>query len=396
VSAPARNGAIAVTASQIRRERVQWLWPGRIPLGAVTLVAGDPGLGKSLLTCSLAARLSRGELLGGPGASLLVTAEDSLAATLRPRLDAAAANLEAVRFVQMWRDGCEDGIRLPQDVAELDRLAAEHDARLVVIDPLMAHLPMEVNSFRDQSVRLALAPLAAMAEARRCAVVVVVHLNKATSSDPLGRIGGSIGIPAAARSVLLLARNPEDGDQSSRRVLAHVKCNVAELADSVECEVETILLPAQGNDPEVKTARLVEVGASSLSPRDLLTAGGDNETSKVEEAMDFLADALADAPRPSEEIKAAARSEGIAPKTLRTARERLGVIDTRHGFPSKTQWVLPSRQGHDWRGESSRAEDGHDRPGPSTEPACALSFDPEISSDALSGREGTTGTDGDV
>ncbi len=39
---------------------VEWLWPGRIPFGKLTLVVGDPGVGKSLLMADIAARLSRG------------------------------------------------------------------------------------------------------------------------------------------------------------------------------------------------------------------------------------------------------------------------------------------------------------------------------------------------
>jgi Histidine-specific methyltransferase, SAM-dependent len=76
-----------------------------------------------------------------------------------------------------------------------------------MVDPLMAHLPVQVNSWKDQMVRQALAPLHGLAEETGAAVLVVAHLNKGQGTDPLHRLGGSIGIPAAARSVLLLGRS---------------------------------------------------------------------------------------------------------------------------------------------------------------------------------------------
>jgi hypothetical protein len=335
------DGALVISAADVRRERVGWLAPGRVPLGAVTLVAGDPG-GKSLWACGLAAALSRGELPGGPASSLLVTAEDSLSVTLRPRLEAAGADLELVGFVQMWRDGFEDGIRLPDDIAELDRLAGEHDARLVVIDPLMAHLPSEVNSWRDQSVRLALAPLRVMAETRACAVVVVVHLNKGTSTDPLSRIGGSMGIPAAARSALLLARDPDDGDSGSRRVLAHTKCNLAALAPSVLCEIETIIVPAHGDRPEVEVPRIVEVGESGHSGPDLLArdsnASSGDQDSALEEAVVFLREELGNGPVEAKRMLAAARDAGISSMTLKRARKGRVSAKRRGGLGSAGSW----------------------------------------------------------
>ena len=204
VIAPA---AQAVPVASYTREKVDWLVPGRVPRRAVTLLVGDPGLGKSLLTCAWAGDLSRrGESV------LFATAEDSIAATVRPRLEAVEADLERVHIVRLMREGVEEGLALPDDVGELDRLVRETEAQLVVIDPLMAHLPGTVNSWRDQSVRRALAPLHRLAEEHGCAVIVVAHLNKAAGTEALYRVGGSIGLGGAARSALLFARNPNDPD----------------------------------------------------------------------------------------------------------------------------------------------------------------------------------------
>lgn len=198
---PDDRSAQATPIAAYDRERVGWLIPGRVPRSAVTLLVGDPGLGKSLWTCAVAGDISR-----TGGAVLLATAEDSIAATVRPRLEAVEADLDRVHVVTLKRDGIEEGLSLPDDVGELSRLVSETSAQLVVIDPLMAHLPDNVNSWRDQSIRTALAPLHHLAEAHGCAVIVVAHLNKASGTDALYRVGGSIGISGAARSALLFAR----------------------------------------------------------------------------------------------------------------------------------------------------------------------------------------------
>ena len=228
----------------------------------MTLLVGDPGLGKSLLSLDIAAGVSR-----NAGSVLVATAEDSLEATVRPRLDAADANLDRIAFVQMFADGYPDGLRIPDDVVELERLVAECGASLVIVDPLMAHLPGEVNSWRDQSIRLALAPLHGLAERQGCAALVLAHLNKSASSDWLRRVGGSVGITGAARSVLLMARDPDDsdGEKGRRRVLAHAKCNVGPEMPSLLYEIEPMLMPATDEDPEVETARIVR--SASCRPR---------------------------------------------------------------------------------------------------------------------------------
>jgi hypothetical protein len=242
---PTSRRALAIPASHIHREQVEWLEPGRIPLRMVTVLAGIGGLGKSQLACLYAA--------ANPDVTLIATAEDSPSTTVRPRLEAVRADLDRVRFVSIkTSEGIEDGIAIPDDMEELEQLVAETHARLVVVDPLVAHLPMHIDSHKDQSVRRALAPLYRLAEAHNCAVLALLHLNKATGLAPLMRLGGSGAFGNAARSVLLLDRDPDDpdGEEGNQRVLAHIKCNVAPLAPSLVYGVRPISLPATEDDPE--------------------------------------------------------------------------------------------------------------------------------------------------
>jgi hypothetical protein len=202
----------------------------------------------------------------------------------------------------------------------------------------MAHLPESVNSWSDQSVRRALAPLYRLSAERRCAAVVVAHLNKARGRNALHRTGGSIGIPAAVRSALLLARDPEDPDpeRGSRRVLAHVKCNIAAQAESLGCDIDTVMLEDRSEAP-----RFSIVGTSTTTAADLLDVPGDEMRPERDEATEFLMTELADGARPAKEIEKARRDAGISERTLRRAREDLGIKPQKNGLNGAWTWELP-------------------------------------------------------
>jgi AAA domain len=340
---------LATSASDVEREDVEWLEHGRVPIGLVTVVAGIGGLGKSQWTCLLAARLSRGEL-GPPGVTLLATAEDSPSTTVRPRLEALQANLELVRFLTIATpDGDEDGIAIPDDVPLLEERVRELQARLLVIDPLVAHLPAEkIDSHRDQSVRRALAPLYRLATNTGCAVVVVLHLNKSTGLAPLMRLGASVAFGNAARSVLLLDRDPDDpeGDNGNQRVLAHIKCNVARLAPSLLYEVQPIVLEADGTAPMVETSRLELLGESTHDGRSLLAAPTDEDRTAIAEAIDFLTGYLTPAGTRHlvEDATKDAKRLGIHERTLQRARIRIGAKTAKAGFTRGHEWWLPTKE----------------------------------------------------
>jgi hypothetical protein len=330
------DGAYAAPLAAITRERVRWLWPGRVPLGMLTLLVGDPGLGKSLFGLHLAGIVSR-----AGGNVLIGSAEDHAGATIRPRAEALGADLHRLHVVGMRRDGIEDGLVLPDDADTLGDLALDVRARLVIVDPLTAHLADAVNSWRDQSVRRAMAPLHRLAEQRRCAVLLIAHLNKARGADPLYRAGGSIGIPAAVRSALLLARDPDDpdGERGSRRVLAHVKCNVAERAESLACEVEMVELGEGFN-----TAKLTITGTCTTTATDLLDAPSADEREDRDEAVDFLRAELANGPLPAAEAKRAAERAGIGPSALKRAKQTLSVKSDKQGMTGPWTWALPPKE----------------------------------------------------
>jgi AAA domain len=310
------------------------VWRGRIPKGKLSIWEGDPGIGKSAATTDIAARVSVGRQWpdGAPceaGGVVLLSAEDGLADTIRPRLDAAGGDASRVLALTTVRDAHgERLVSIPEDL-EIIRVGIKRvNAKLVIVDPLMVFLSGDVNSHWDQDVRRALAPLAALAESIGAAIVVVRHLNKAAGGNTLYRGGGSIGIIGAARCALLVAKHPED---ENRRVLASLKSNLGLLAPSL-----TFTLAEAANG----AARVEWRGETSLTVAALLAAPvAPEERSALDEAKEFLRDALGSSPRWSKAVKKEAREADISEIALKRAKSELGVRSVKE--VDGWYWQLP-------------------------------------------------------
>ncbi len=339
----AESAHVGTLLSEVSPEPVSWLWRGRIARGKITLIDGDPGTGKSALTADLAARASVGRPWpdGAPceaGGVVIVSYEDGLSDTIRPRIDAAGGDPSRVLALATVPDGegGERALSIPEDLPLLRRAIERVEAVLVIVDPLMAALSGERNAHKDQDVRRALAPLAALAGETGAAVVVVRHLNKASGGNPLYRGGGSIGIIGAARSALLVARHPED---ERRRVLAPLKSNLASPPPSLAF---TLVEAANG------AVRVEWKGETALSAAALLAGPADEEErDALTEAKEFLGEALAGGPIPAREVQEEAQAAGIAKRTLDRARKALGVEVRRQGKAGRRgggtwYWSLPA------------------------------------------------------
>ena len=125
------SNVVFQSLADIHPETVKWLWEGRIPFGKVTLLESEPGVGKSTLTLELAARVSRGAPMPlskthvEPSNVVIFSGDDGLADTVRPRLDAAGADL-----TKIW------AIDREVDRDDLEKL---HPA-LIVLDPLPCYI----------------------------------------------------------------------------------------------------------------------------------------------------------------------------------------------------------------------------------------------------------------
>ena len=345
---PSRNGhgveVPGVLLSEVKPERVEWLWKNRIPLGKITMLDGDPDLGKSLLTLEISARLSRKQPLPGEGPAVdggvvILSAEDGLGDTIRPRLEAAGADLDRIVALKYTpeREGEQTVSSIPVDIPVIQAAIERVKAKLVVVDVLMAYLASNTNSFRDQDVRLALAPLSEMAGRAGVAIILIRHLTKAPGGNPLYRGGGSIGIIGGARAGLLVAKDP---DNSEVMVLAQMKKNLGPRMPSLTYRIET-------TSDEIP--RIAWMGESQQTAGSLLaaTAGDDEERGALVEAKEFLREELGDGPRPAQDVFRDGRRDGFSDKTIKRAKAAFGIESCREGFGpgSKILWNLPI-EGH--------------------------------------------------
>jgi hypothetical protein len=301
-----QNGSRTVRASDVHPISIDWLWEDYVPRGMTSIFGGFPGVGKSTILYDLAARTScEGKVV------LIVTAEDHIAAVVRPRLEAAGADLELVRIVTI-------PITLPDDVAVLDSLVRDYDAALLVLDPLVAFIGDGVNTHRDHHVRRVLAPLADLAERTGVALVVVIHTNKGRDNEPLMRISGSIGFTGAARTVLLAADDPKD---ETRRIFAVVKSNLAEFPPPLAYRVVGVQL-----EGGISTSRIEWLGqAPEIDVRELLVSRNPDDRSAREDAVEFLVEAgVQETAQPVADLMKGAKAMEMARRRFRGLVERWG------------------------------------------------------------------------
>jgi hypothetical protein len=346
-----RRCPIYTTLSLVKPERVSWLWFGWLPLGKLAVLDGDPGVGKSTLTIDIAARITTGEPmpddqvsdLDGPADVVIVSAEDGIADTLRPRADAAGADATRVHMLHDVETVDDEGKErvdpwsMPRDLDVLERLVTETGARLVVIDPLNAVLHSSVDSYRDQDIRGALKPLARLAEETGAAVVVVRHLTKGGSGKALYRGGGSIGIIGAARSGLLVERDPDD-ESGKRLVLSSTKCT----NDEIPTSMSYALVPAE----EHGCARVSWLGESPHTASSLLAESGNAEDrSEQAEIADLLTDWTVDGVEIAvDETRTRLRQAGydVSSKTIQRAAKRAGLTSSKpKGMGGKRYYMRP-------------------------------------------------------
>ncbi len=238
--------ALGLFLSQVETQEVHWLWEKRIPLGKITILDGDPGMGKSLLAINVAACVSTGYPMpdgtpGKQGGVILVAPEDGASDTLRPRLEAAGGDPSRVLLLNIVEGQDAKKLKvndrpfsLSHDLETLEEAIKRTKAILVVLDPLMAVLGHNIDSSRDQDVREVFTPLAQLAERTNCAILVIRHLNKGVSANALYRGAGSIGIIAAARTALIVARDPYE---ENRRTLATTKNNLSRKASNLSYQI---------------------------------------------------------------------------------------------------------------------------------------------------------------
>ena len=324
-----------IKMGDIQPEPVEWLWEPYIPRGAISLIQGDGGMGKTSSSLAIAAAVSRGNALpggidGAPAAVIVQNAEDSYTRTIKPRLEKYGADCDMIEVI----DEIEQELSLSDN--RIEDAIIRTGAKLLIIDPVQAYFGGR-NMNSAGGVRPLMKQLGAVAARHGCAVLLVGHLHKKGGS-PQYRGLGSIDIYAAARSVMTVGKLTED---ETTRVIVHNKSNLSAPGAS----------QAFGLDDDGGFCWLGECGATV----DEVMGGKPKQESQIAKARRLIETALANGPVPAADMEQLAEEEGISFKTFKRAKEVLCVVSYQRG--RLWYWDLPIEVDYE-ECTSSEGQDG--------------------------------------
>lgn len=342
---PVRSRLMLTCARDVEPVAVDWLWSGWLPFGKLSSIVGAAGIGKSTLVTDLIARATRGGPMPGeaarfePIAVLVAGVEDGWADTIRPRLDAATADLSRVHFVSA---PSSDVLTVPRDVSGLRLAAQKTGARWLHIDSIMGTLGDDVNAYRDHEVRRALNPLKDLAEELGLVVTYISHPRKEGGSA-VNAGGGSVAFGALARVLLFAGFDPNDTNtdpNERRRVFAVGKNNLARTPPSRSFQVVT---GGNGIAGCIAWGDASAVSAEDLSQPTVLTNKPRRERTDHphSSAESFIEDVLANGVRLKvDEVKAQARTRALKWRTVERAAGDIGVTKERTGWGGGSVWYF--------------------------------------------------------
>ena len=318
-----------ISSKDVEVREIKWLWPPFIPRGKVTILQGDPGEGKSTFMLTLAAYLTRGEPLPytdydkppEPVTVLYQSTEDDYDDTIVPRFIKAGGIRDRLAFI----DESESPLTF-EDGRILDAIK-QTGAKLLVLDPLASYIGnCSLNASNE--VRPKFNALINAARETDCSIVVVNHMNKMPGVKALYRTPGSIDVAGAVRSILLLARDPEEED---KRYLVQTKMNLASKGDTLEFRI---------NDSGIEFTGVSEKTADEiLRNQDFIADIGRPDT-RLQEAKAVIEEMLAAGTAvPAEDCEAILAKNGIRRSTAQSAKRELGIVSIR--MQNQWYWKLP-------------------------------------------------------
>jgi len=357
------DGDIAKTpvitwARDIKSAPLDWLWQERIPLGKLSILAGVQGKGKSTLALYMAAQVSTGrpwiDTFGqkrDPGSVIVLSMEDDWIDTIKPRLQAAEADMSKVCRVDGFaaqignrKFDCVPLSNLTRDFDVLEQAVEQiGDVRLIIVDPISSYM-MGKNENKNAEMREFLNPLIAMGGKNKIAILGITHLNKNQDLSPDHRILGSTALAAAARAVWLVH---QDEDVSERRLMVLLKENLSPNSTGLAFRPANASVMTDVGKLTNAPYCMFEAEVLHITAKDVLMAKPQKagRPKKRNDAADWLYEYLENGPKPAKQLIYNAAKAGYSERTLRSVKKNLEIQSYKSPDDDRGEtwvWALPT------------------------------------------------------
>lgn len=335
-------------ASKIEIKKINWLWLNRIARGKITMLSGNPGLGKSQIIAYMAGIITTNGIFADKtecngGKVIILSAEDDASDTIVPRLRAVNADLEKINIIEsVIKNNKQDlQFNLLTDVSALENLLITlGNVAVIFIDPISAYLG-DIDDHKNGQVRSVLSPLSKLAEKYQVAIICISHHNKSGSPEALLRVLGSIGFVAAARAAFAVIKDPDD---ENRRYFLPLKNNIGNDKTGLVFYIEPALV-----DDAIETSRIQWVDGAITKTADEILRLQANPPQKTarDEAKEMMKELLSTGSKNSVDVISVIQDAGYSLRTIERVKADLGVISKKIGFEEGWLWHLPKNSSNE-------------------------------------------------
>lgn len=315
---------------------IQWLWPGWIPRGMITLLGAVPGAGKSMIALDLARRVIHGlsypdgsQMSPGDQGDVIYVDAELVPQIMKERASAWQMDMEHLYLMLANPDDMIDFGRVEYR-QRLRNMVESVRPRMIIIDSLSSITSKGENSVED--IREVLGFINELTQTYQVAMILIHHLRKQGANNPrsngavnIDDFRGSSHIIAMSRSVLGLSvvQTGPKIDRNGPRKLEVVKTNLGAFPDPVGCE----FLPLHPKGV------MVQWDAKAPEPY--------QEPNLVDQATEWLVDLLreSDEPLKPKDIVELADDAGFSRPTLYRAKGSLNGQLKTVGVGPAVKWA---------------------------------------------------------
>lgn len=327
-----------IPMSQIKEEKIDWLWYPYLARKTLSILEGDPGLGKSYMAMMVAGAIATGRQLP----CVKKSKKTVQGGVVYFDIENNAASVTKVRLKYNGFDDMDNYYAVEQafSIEDIDAIEEIYEyleqikPALIVFDTLNTYIG-KADTHKASEATQAMNMFKNMANDFNCAVLLLRHLTKGTGSA-MYRGQGSVAFAGSARVTMCVGVDPEDHET---RVMCIVKGNLAPMPGGLAFRIEgrkkdrSEFIWEDFND---YTAQ--QVLDASTSAR----AEGKQGTS-IQDAMEFLEQTITGVTLEADRLYRMAEKRSIARKMVDRAASKMNVklkIKKVNGKPVET-WTIP-------------------------------------------------------